>query len=1104
MSDNNVVVLSETSSSSSTTSGSTTETVKTTTRVTRAALKPETATLVASLIGDQAEGADEEYDDGDDLLEALEFDGEVEEIAPQVVEPAAARSPGASPVFAPSPSPKRERMPSPGGGGGRGRAPLSRLKSVVGQMMTAGGEPGGLARRSSSGRLEGPEERALKAKKFLLQKKGVGKWVSEATGSQASEATLDSDLADGRALCNLANKIKENSVSHIRPADDAVNTIFDSLHNAQAFLNACQAFGLAPSDLFLPCDLISRKNLPRVVGCLAKLGHIVSQNHFTPEYTDADESSLTPEEIQQAEKLTFATAPLSCGHDEAEIIESLVLSFDLMKGKLKEAEAERNQLQIQHNAEIAQLKSSFESDKDRLAKQNEEYKEKQEVLRSQLDTAEKELAKLKSETASHVCVSDTATEDKKHIDDLLEKSRGLGERLSTKCQELDAAEKKLAQQKLETVQSENDMRSKLEGQGRQLESATNELEELKKRALTRENSLQEQLNTKSKELDALIKQMENQKEQAEKSAHGLQTQITALSHTAEQELQQVRQELQQRNESLADHQAAVQTLERKTRELDQQSEAGLRELTKKLQDALRELAARDSAVKDLRNEKTNVESELTKLRTLYNNVIHEKETSDKAALQQRELADSTVVTLKQQCEKELAQKKKEFEKEMLREKETFKKEIEKHREVASQRDHALQQREQHLKSVESKAELGQRDAENQKKALLAKQRELQDKLQHASHANEQLTKQHEELTQKNTALARQVQELRMDATKVSVDKQKAELANLLDKARQDLEKEKKQAAKLRTDLATSATTITQLRQDTATKSTTSSKENATRENLDNYKKTILGLQNDNSRLIKEVQDAKAQLQQVRTQTDIWKTKYNTLMSDREQEQMSRSLTPREVRPKLVSTTTVDGTPPISSRKVPAETAHFSARLDSQLTIETHCSNCIHPASPFEPTTLEKFYMAKLNKLGACMADMEAKNHQLELENQVFYRQIKAREMAAQEPTPPKPNQVTESSLYRRVDILSSQLQKLSTQLKEFEVENSALKSKLASQQQELSRITQVRHRPLSYTTSISSSSSTIHTSTTTSQRITAPATQHQQTKKPQPSTTSTS
>eukprot|EP00727_Mastigamoeba_balamuthi_P002147 m51a1_g1193 hypothetical protein (549) ;mRNA; r:432987-436577 len=133
------------------------------------------------------------------------------------------------------------------------------------------------------------------------------KWLLDCIGLKIESVC---DLADGVALCRVANKVVPGCVSRFseKPA-----TLFARLENIALFLRAAAAMGV--TDIFDALDLAQQKNLPRVVGGLALFGALVSSAY--PEMALQWPRDVKPEQPFSQEELDGATKILMASPQDA-------------------------------------------------------------------------------------------------------------------------------------------------------------------------------------------------------------------------------------------------------------------------------------------------------------------------------------------------------------------------------------------------------------------------------------------------------------------------------------------------------------------------------------------------------------------------------------------------------------------------------------------------------------------------------------------------------------------------------------------------------------------------------------------------------------------
>eukprot|EP00055_Hartaetosiga_balthica_P015802 m.96159 g.96159 ORF g.96159 m.96159 type:complete len:597 (+) comp8963_c0_seq3:70-1860(+) len=108
------------------------------------------------------------------------------------------------------------------------------------------------------------------------QKADVIAWIERVVGAKM-EGSFHEWLKSGSILCRIMNTIKKNSVPRMH-----LNTkrAFKMMENISWFLEACGAYGVRSSDLFVTKDLFEEDNIDSVVRCLAALKLVAEKNGF--------------------------------------------------------------------------------------------------------------------------------------------------------------------------------------------------------------------------------------------------------------------------------------------------------------------------------------------------------------------------------------------------------------------------------------------------------------------------------------------------------------------------------------------------------------------------------------------------------------------------------------------------------------------------------------------------------------------------------------------------------------------------------------------------------------------------------------------------------
>lgn len=85
---------------------------------------------------------------------------------------------------------------------------------------------------------------------------------------KAEDQSVHEFLKDGVVLCHLINKLSPNAVKKIHES----NMAFKQMENINHFLQAAQAYGVQPMDLFQTVDLYEDKNMSQVLNATHALG----------------------------------------------------------------------------------------------------------------------------------------------------------------------------------------------------------------------------------------------------------------------------------------------------------------------------------------------------------------------------------------------------------------------------------------------------------------------------------------------------------------------------------------------------------------------------------------------------------------------------------------------------------------------------------------------------------------------------------------------------------------------------------------------------------------------------------------------------------------
>lgn len=139
----------------------------------------------------------------------------------------------------------------------------------------------------------------LSAYNYLASQYEARQWIENSIGER-----LDDDfwvaVADGTALCRLANKIWPNSIPRYHPADSYKYKLLD---NIGFFLKiASEKLKVRVEDLFSPIDLFEKKNMPKVVKALQSISDHAEKNGFAIKWSNEQDLEFTPKQIQDAKK----------------------------------------------------------------------------------------------------------------------------------------------------------------------------------------------------------------------------------------------------------------------------------------------------------------------------------------------------------------------------------------------------------------------------------------------------------------------------------------------------------------------------------------------------------------------------------------------------------------------------------------------------------------------------------------------------------------------------------------------------------------------------------------------------------------------------------
>eukprot|EP01116_Phalansterium_solitarium_P003652 TRINITY_DN14475_c0_g1_i1.p1 TRINITY_DN14475_c0_g1~~TRINITY_DN14475_c0_g1_i1.p1 ORF type:complete len:295 (-),score=57.71 TRINITY_DN14475_c0_g1_i1:321-1205(-) len=114
---------------------------------------------------------------------------------------------------------------------------------------------------------------------FALKEEEIREWMEQLTNLQISTASRDqfeSALSDARILCIVMKVLVPESIPEI--PDDAES-------RAEAFLAECERVGVAKQQLFLPADLLEKRNMVSVIYCLHELARLCHERQLAPFFT---------------------------------------------------------------------------------------------------------------------------------------------------------------------------------------------------------------------------------------------------------------------------------------------------------------------------------------------------------------------------------------------------------------------------------------------------------------------------------------------------------------------------------------------------------------------------------------------------------------------------------------------------------------------------------------------------------------------------------------------------------------------------------------------------------------------------------------------------
>ena len=103
----------------------------------------------------------------------------------------------------------------------------------------------------------------------------IRRWLEAAGGLEIND--LQASLKSGEALCNLMNKIKPGALAQYHRQ---TKMAFKQMENIGWFLDACLAYGIKTSDLFVTVQLFEGTNMKQVVITLGALRKLAESRGF--------------------------------------------------------------------------------------------------------------------------------------------------------------------------------------------------------------------------------------------------------------------------------------------------------------------------------------------------------------------------------------------------------------------------------------------------------------------------------------------------------------------------------------------------------------------------------------------------------------------------------------------------------------------------------------------------------------------------------------------------------------------------------------------------------------------------------------------------------
>ena len=105
----------------------------------------------------------------------------------------------------------------------------------------------------------------------------IADWLERVTGASLKAQPLEQGLKSGDVLCAAMTKIKPALMPKFHK--DA-KLAFKQMENIGLFLNACRAYGVSDTELFITIDLFEAANMKQVLACIRALRTKAEANGF--------------------------------------------------------------------------------------------------------------------------------------------------------------------------------------------------------------------------------------------------------------------------------------------------------------------------------------------------------------------------------------------------------------------------------------------------------------------------------------------------------------------------------------------------------------------------------------------------------------------------------------------------------------------------------------------------------------------------------------------------------------------------------------------------------------------------------------------------------